>query len=98
MVSQISGPPPLALVILSTLATVLDAAPARILLLLVWTLAATLLSAPMSGVLLLLTRLVLSTMLGGALAALLLLAGLQILALTHTVAPLQGSLGRDYLR
>jgi hypothetical protein len=77
---------------------VLDAAPAGILLLLVWTLAATLLSALMSGVLLLLTRLVLSTMLGGALAALLLLAGLQILALTHAVAPLQRSLGRDYLR
>jgi hypothetical protein len=89
----------LALVILSTLTTVLDAAPAGILLLLVRTLAASLLSALMSRVLLLLTRLVRSTMLRGALAALLLLlAGLPILALAHTVAPLQRSLGRDYLR
>ena len=63
----------LALVVPSTLTTVLDATLARILLLVVWTLATALLSALMSRVLLLLTRLVLSTMLGGALATLLLL-------------------------
>jgi len=78
---------------------VLDATLARILLLLVWTLATALLSALMSRVLLLLTRLLLSTMLLGALATLLvLLSGLPILALAHAAAPLQRSLGRNYLR
>jgi cobalamin biosynthesis protein CobD/CbiB len=81
------------------LTAVLDAAPARVLLLLVGALAAALLPAVVSGVLLLLTGLLLSTMLLAALATLLmLLATLLILLLAHAVAPLQRSLGRDYLR
>ena len=78
----------------------LDATPARVLLLLVRTLAATLLAALVSRVLLLLTGLLLSTMLLAALATLLvLLTALLILLFDHTVAPLHGDpLGRDYLR
>jgi hypothetical protein len=89
----------LALVIFSALTAVLDATLARVLLLLVRTLAATLLAALVSRVLLLLTGLLLPTMLLAALATrLVLLAALLILLLGHTVAPLQRSLGQDYLR
>jgi hypothetical protein len=79
----------LTLVILSALTTLLAAALAGVLLLLVRTLAATLLAATLvTRVLLLLTGLILPTLLLAALAALpVLLAALLVLILTHAFTP-----------